>query len=361
MNANKKHNRIPNSTKFWVYALPLFYICIQILNQFPNFVETVYSRNLYTVFRSIFHFSLSWIPFSVGDLFYIILIVLAIQFIFRLIRKKFKNWKHSLVYAIAFLSKIYVFFHLLWGLNYYRVPLHEQLQIENEYTTFELINFTEKLIEQTNTLHLQLKENDSLPVDFNYNHENISKLVFDGIDAVNEPKINLNYGRRNLKKSLFSVPLTYGGFGGYLNPFSLEAQYNNEIPYFKWPTTLTHEVAHQMGFAKENEANFIACLVGLQHEDESFRYATYGFALKKCLNELFYRDPALFEELKQCVNYGVIENYRELQEFWKDYQNPIEPLLKIMYGSYLNINNQPDGMKSYDYVVALLVNYDFSF
>ena len=341
--------------------LPIFFVCIQILSQFPYFVETVYSRKIYTLIRSVFHFLLSWIPFSIGDLFYIILIALAIRFIFQLIRKKFKNWKQNLVIAIAFISKIYVLFHLFWGFNYYRVPVHEQLQIRNDYSTFELIDFTEKIIARTNKLHQNLKANDSLAVNFKYNHQEISDLIFSGIESVNEPKLNLDYGKQNLKKSLFSLPLTYGGFGGYLNPFSLEAQYNSNIPSFKWPTTLTHEVAHQMGFAKENEANFIACLVGMHHTDESFKYATHGFALKKCLQEIYIRDPRVFEELKQCVNYGVLENYRELQEFWLDYQNPIEPMLKLMYGSYLNLNNQPEGMDSYSYVVALLVNYDFGF
>jgi hypothetical protein len=256
-------------------------------------------------------------------------------------------------------SKIYLFFHIIWGFNYYRLPIHEQLEIDNTYTTYELIDFTEKLISKTNRLHVSLKENDSLPVNFKYTHSEISSLIFDGIETVNEPKLNLSYGRQNLKKSFFSLPLTYGGFGGYINPFTLEAQYNYNIPTFKWPTTFTHEVAHQMGFAKENEANFIACLVGMYHPDESFRYATHGFALKQCLNELYRRDPEIFQEWLTCVNYGVIENYRELQEFWEDYQNPVEPLLKVMYGSYLNANNQPEGMSSYSYVVALLVNYDF--
>lgn len=352
---------ISKSTKIWVFMLPIFYICVQILSSFPHVVERFYSQNLFLAIRKVFHFLLNWIPFSVGDFFYIAIVSYVIRLLFLLFKHKFKNWKRCLVLGVAFASKIYIFFHLIWGLNYYRKPIHEQLQIENDYTTFELIDFTEKLIIKTNQLHVNLKENDSLPVNFKYTHDEISTLIFEGIDAVEEPKLNLSYGSENLKKSIFSLPLTYGGFGGYINPFTLEAQYNYNIPSFKWPTTLTHEVAHQMGFAKENEANFIACLVGMNHKDESFRYATHGFALKQCLNELYRRDPAVFEELKQCVNYGVIQNYCELQEFWEDYQNPVEPLLKVMYGSYLNVNNQPEGMASYSYVVALLVNYDFGF
>ena len=35
----------------------------------------------------------------------------------------------------------------------------------------------------------------------------------------------------------------------------------------------------------------------------------------------------------------------------------LEPLFKATYNRYLIVNNQSDGMKSYSYVVALLVNY----
>ena len=50
-------------------------------------------------------------------------------------------------------------------------------------------------------------------------------------------------------------------------------------------------------------------------------------------------------------------NYQEVQNFWKSYENPIEPVFEKTFDNFLKANNQSDGMKSYSYVVALLVNY----
>ena len=39
--------------------------------------------------------------------------------------------------------------------------------------------------------------------------------------------------------------------------YSGEAQVNDRIPKTGYPTTTCHEMAHQIGFAAENEANFV--------------------------------------------------------------------------------------------------------
>jgi hypothetical protein len=72
---------------------------------------------------------------------------------------------------------------------------------------------------------------------------------------------------------------------------------------------------------------------------------------------LYRRDPELAEKLVEELNFGIKENYREVREFWEDHKNPFEPMFMSVYNSFLIANNQPEGMRSYSYVVALLVNY----
>ena len=52
----------------------------------------------------------------------------------------------------------------------------------------------------------------------------------------------------------------YGGFLGYYNPFSGEAQVNTKVPAFIIPFTACHEIGHQLGFASESEASFVGYL-----------------------------------------------------------------------------------------------------
>jgi hypothetical protein len=147
------------------------------------------------------------------------------------------------------------------------------------------------------------------------------------------------------------------GFSGYLNPLTNESQIDALIPKYLFPTTTSHEIAHQLGYAAENEANFIGCLAAINHDDIYFKYSGYTFALRFCLNEIAKRDESLFDTLYKTVNKGILKNYKESRDFWVTYENPLEPIFKITYSSYLKANQQSKGMESYSYVVALLVNY----
>ena len=95
----------------------------------------------------------------------------------------------------------------------------------------------------------------------------------------------------------------------------------------------------------------------MNHPDVYFRYSGYTFALGYCMNELFRRDPEVAEALLEKVNPGIRKNYAEVREFWEAHKNPFEPLFMAFYNSFLEANYQKGGIKSYSYVVALLVNY----
>lgn len=302
-------------------------------------------------------YSLGFIPLSIGDLLYAVLVISIIAWISRRIQGKFRKPKHWIPDTLAALSIIYFCFHLFWGFNYYRLPLHLSLEIENEYTTEKLIKLTRNLINQSNELHAQLAKSDSSKVEFDYSKDELFKITLDGYTNIKREYPKLEYTGSSLKRSLYSLPLTYMGFNGYLNPLTNEAQVNTIIVPYKIPTTASHEVGHQLGFAKENEANFIACLVTMNHPNTHFRYSGYTFALRYCLSELYRRDQKKLEELTKLIKPGVLENYREVDRFWLAHKNPFEPIFQATYNRYLIVNNQADGMKSYSYVVALLVNY----
>lgn len=116
------------------------------------------------------------------------------------------------------------------------------------------------------------------------------------------------------------------------------------------------EIGHQLGYAKENEANYMACLTTMNHPNEYMRYAGYTFALQYCYGELLKTQPCEAENLLAKINPGVLKDYRDVRLFWESHNNPLEPFFKIFYGNYLKANNQPQGIESYNYVVALLVN-----
>lgn len=332
-------------------------ILLKVLANYPNFVESVYSHGIYIYISKGMRYAFGWLPISVGDILYTLLGLYVIRW-FIVNRKRFrKDMKHWFLDVFAALSIGYFAFHILWAFNYYRLPLHESLNINKDYTTEELVNLTELLITKVNTIHLSITTHDSIKVEMPYSKSELLKMIPDGYDELSETFSFLAYHPRSIKTSIYSLPLTYMGFSGYLNPFTNEAQVDGLIPSYKFPTTGSHEVAHQLGYAAENEANFIGSMAAMQHPNIYFKYSGHAFAVRHCLNEIYRRDLEIYKTIFPKLNKGVLKNYQELNDFWDSYKNPTEPLFKSTYNNFLKANNQSAGMQSYSYIVALLVNY----
>lgn len=347
-----------SKTKLYLtILLPIQIILIKIISFFPNIVEGLYSNGLFVYTSRILRYVFGWLPFSFGDILYCVLILLLIRFLLKKVFRKNILWKEVLLDIGATLSIVYASFHILWGINYYRLPLHEILNIDDQYTEEELIQVSEKLITHSNFLHSKLEPNDSLSVQMPYNKDEIFQKTIPAYHQLRNIFPELQYHPKSIKTSILSLPLTYMGFSGYLNPITNEAQVNGLILNYKAPTTSCHEEAHQLGFAKENEANFIAALTTMNYNDPYFNYSGATFALKFCLNDLYLRNEEKAICLIEKLRPGIRKNYREVNEFWESYENPLEPIFKSTYDSYLKVNNQPDGIETYSYVVALLVNY----
>ncbi len=333
------------------------YIIVKCLAHYPEFIESYYSNGLYPYISKIFRYVLGWLPFSFGDLIYALAIIYAIRWLYKNRKRLRKDTKQWFIDVFAVVSIFYFAFHLFWGLNYYRLPLHKNLNLKHDYTTEQLVSVTKKLIEKSNDYHLKITNNDTVKVDIPYSKLEVFEITKKGYDNLKQVFPHLEYKPKSVKKSLFSYPLTYMGFSGYLNPLTNEAQVDAIIPIYKFPTTTAHEIAHQLGYAAENEANFIGTLATINNDDIYFKYTGYTFGLRFCLNEIYRRDEALYETIVKTVNKGILKNYKEVRDFWETHQNPTEPLFKLFYSNFLKANSQEKGMESYSYVVALLVNY----
>ena len=79
----------------------------------------------------------------------------------------------------------------------------------------------------------------------------------------------------------------------------------------------------------ENEANFIGFLATVKHPDPIFNLSGYGFALRYCLNELYYRDKAQFEALYEQINPGLIKHFKAQSQFWA--------FMKILLNRFLSL------------------------
>lgn len=338
----------------YVYLLLLQIFILQILSFFPKVVEQVYSTLFFQLFSKLSRILLGWIPFSVGDLIYLTLII---YFIFYIFKQKDKDFSFFFCQVTKCICWGYFLFHIFWGLNYYRVPISEKMNLKSEYNAQQLYNFTLIMIENTNKVHIEITNNKNLKVINLLSQNQIFLESQQAYKILKNKHSQFEYNFPSQKKSLISFLLSYMGFGGYINPFTNESQVNYQIPMYNFPSTACHEMSHQIGYASESEANFIGFLACISSKNKYFKYSGYTYALKYCLRNWEERNPLLYAKLLAKINPGVLLNHHESTQFWESKHTFIDVFFQRFYDNFLKMNQQNEGLKSYSKFVDLLINY----
>lgn len=334
----------------WIASLLL----LKFLQNQPQLIEKVYAEKFYPIIALINRWLMHFFSFSIGDLLYFGGISYFIYQILLLVIN-YKNPAFQARKISDFLLQTLWIFYLSWGLNYFRQPLAEQLHLsQKKYTAEQLIKVTDTLIKQANSLQYQITNSDSIAVEIPYSFDHILNKTPIGYQKI-ASYIKVKYRVPCIKPSLFSTQISYMKVSGYLNPFTGEAQVNKLYPKVFLPSIASHEVAHQLGFAPENEANFLGYLAASHHPDLYFKYAATIDALYYFLIELKQYDSDLFKEYLKKINIGILKNYKEAQNFHKRYRFPIN--FSKTYDAYLKLNQQKSGIKSYNEMVSLVIAY----
>jgi hypothetical protein len=243
----------------------------------------------------------------------------------------------------------------LWGLNYSRLGIAHQLQLNVQPYNLQNVNtLTQRLQQQLNSYAQKVDTSKR------HNLDNNKTLFAEGVESYQSAQQKLpylHYTVPSIKPSLYTHVGHFFGFTGYYNPFSGEAQLKTTIPVFIKPFVTTHEIAHQLGYAKENEANFVAFLANKQSGNVDFLYATYYELYRYALREVYNRDTALAWGFKEKLHPRVRRDNELLKQYIVRTQNKIEPFMSIFYDRYLKLNNQEKGVQTYNEVVALLIAY----
>ncbi len=346
----------------WWAVLVLLAGGLKIFSLNPNRIEQQYAHGIYLKIAQVLRFIWGAVPISVGDLLYAGVTIWAICGAVKLIkqwRNKTLNKSRMRALALRFLFFglcTYVLFYGLWGLNYSRVGIAGQLHLDEKTacTKQDVDTLVERLSTQLNRLAGQLlpTHRDS----FNTH----KKLFSQGeqlykLAAIRYPF--LNYKHYSVKPSLYSYLGNYLGFQGYYNPITGEAQVNTTVPISVQPFVLAHEMAHQLGYAKESEANFVAFLACRMHPSTHFKYSVYFDVYNYAVGALFYADSVKARWYQNRLHPKVKKDIAEYKAFYAKYKNPIEPYIDKMYSVFLKANNQPKGGESYGEVVTWLIAY----
>jgi len=336
----------------------LLVVLIIVLKRFPLLIEDYYSTTIYIKISNCLRIIIGWSKISIGDILYAIIgLQILIWFIkiVWLFFKKQSSWydfRKGFVVIIKKLLWLYIVFNFLWGLNYNRLGIAYQIHIEpKNYSKVEVENLVCDLVDKVNESRRKIGR-DSLPA---FSYQQIFKVADSAYDIATKQYPFLKHQYSSAKRSLYTGISHYVGFTGYYNPFSGEAQVSTDLPNILLPYISTHEIAHQLGYASEAEANFVGYLVGSKSDNIYMNYSVYMDLYKYAATELFLKDFATSHgwELDSLVR----KDYRDIRKFFNKKSNNLAPYMSGLYNQYLLANQQIRGIESYNDVIGFLIAY----
>jgi hypothetical protein len=327
-----------------------------ILSLNAHAVEYLYADRFYLFTSILQRFISSLVPFALGDLIYLLLVLYIISKIFVFVKKAFKgNLKRAdriliPVKTINFILLLYLIFKLSWGLNYSRPSVADQLNIHNEkYNNEQLISLAELFVKKINTLQHIDKPKLSI--------NRLSSLAANSYVSLEKKNMLFEYHIESVKPVLISWAITKIGIEGYYNPLSGEANVNMMLPNVNLPFVTCHEIAHQLGIGREDEANLVGYLAAINSKDKFFQYSAAYAMLKSILFEIRIKVPEEYERLYSTINKKTIADMETDKDFWRKHNNQMFGYLDVAFDRFLKLNNQKKGTDSYQDIVLWLYNY----
>ena len=320
-----------------------------------KWVEVVYTQGLYPITSVVQRFISSLVPFALGDFLYLLLILYIIRSLYlfykKLIQKRIKRsgLLNITLQVLSFFLILYLAFKLLWGLNYSRRPIAMQLGISNEkYTIPQLVSLGEYFIGRLNSLQHVKKHTYTVS-----QLQKKARLAYDGMQQKNA---FFTYKIPAVKSVLNSWVITKIGIEGYYSPLSGEANVNMRLPLTSLPFVTCHEIAHQLGVAREDEANLVGYLVASNSSDVYFQYSAVYEVFKNIIFEIRLKSPNDYERLYNTINAVTISDLKADRDFWKKYNSNMFAYMDVAFDRFLKLNNQSKGTDSYQDIVLWLYN-----
>ena len=313
-------------------------------------------------FRLIFAKLTGWIPFSLAEMLIILLPVIIGLIIFLAVKQLKKDNRAKVRFIaslLAVLSFFYSSFVLTFATAYRGSTLDTKLSLERaKLSADELYETSMKVLSELSEAEKAVNFKENGFSEMPYGHRGLNKRLNEAYLKAYEKYPFLQKMKSNVKAVLLSEPMTYTHISGVYTFFTGEANLNVNFPDYTLPFTMAHEMAHQRGIARENEANFVAFLVCLESDDAYIRYSAYLNMLEYLTNALYKADKEKYKSVINLLSDSVIGELIAYDEFFDKYRDSVaSDVSNAVNNSYLQSQGQTSGTRSYGLVVELAVAY----
>ena len=335
-----------------------------ILPFFPYFTEYVFARFIFRIVAFPLEWIVSILPISITEIVVVLcipaILTLLIVWIVRIIRSKEK--KRTAERGVRFtawcISLALLIFMLNDGVNFSRLPVTELLKLpDRRYTADELYTLTSDLAIKASEAREKLKEDENGIITLSVPQSELLLKADDCYDNLTDEYPFLITGVWRVKPVILSHEWSYTGFTGVYCPWLLEANVNVDVPVFGLGHTATHEIAHTMGFAKENECNFLAWLACSKSGQPDFEYSGHLKAFVYCSNALYDADRELWKKAYRNCSDGVLRDLKYRNDYWKQFEGEVMDSSQDFNDTFIKVNGVESGVLSYDQMVELMLKY----
>ncbi len=327
----------------------------------PAFADG-FNRTVASFGRALLGTLTAWIPFSLGELFVILLLPAAVLLIVVAVRRYTATWRATWVYLGTLGSAVCVILILfVWSFaaGYYAPTLDQKLNLERrEVSAAELRETADILVAELDALHeeiLYLEDGSSAML---MTYDEMNEKLMEAYRRAGEKYDFIDTFSSRVKPVMLSVPMSYTHITGVYTFFTGEANINVNFPDYTIPYTAAHELAHQRGVAREDEANFVAFLVCMESDDPYIRYSAYLNLYEYVASALYSADPEAYALVRASLPEEIRAEQAAYTLFFNQYRNnPIASISQATNDTYLKTQGATSGTRSYNMVVDLAVAY----
>ncbi len=323
----------------------------------PAFADH-FNTNISGVFRRVLACVSSPFPFSLAEA----VLFSAPAWIFLVLRATFSymdSHEHGFCRALVTMTSVLVLLLSVFVLNFgagYRTPtLDEKLGYDTgAVTEDELYKTAVYVTGKLNELADEITFTDGGSLRGCTHAQSVEKAYL-SYESLSDSYDFISNFKAPVKRLAISPLMTYTHISGVYTFFTGEANLNFNYPEFVNVYTIAHEMAHQRGIARENEANFVAYLVCIGSDDAYMRYSGY-------LNMFEYLAAALpsgerLTKLYSSLDSRVYYDLVHYSSFFERYRNSTASEVSgAVNNTYLQSQGTA-GTKSYGMVVDLAVAY----
>ena len=352
--------RLPTAVKI-LYIIAALCVPLSITFLLSPAFSDFFNRNISTILRGTLAYATSWIPFSLAE-FLLLLIPVLVFVITKLVITKFGETTSEFVSAIisvlSILAFIFSAFTIGFSPAYRGTTLDKKLGMEaKEVSAEQLYDTAIVLIDRINdTVDEIYYGADGFSV-MPYGYEQMNVKLLDAFEDLGDKHAFLPRLDSRVKPVMLSEAMSYTHITGVYTFFTGEANINVDFPDYTLPFTAAHELSHQRGVARENEANFMAFLVCAESSDSYIRYCAYLNLYEYVANALYRADSELYvkawSKLPICVK-NELSAYSSFMDKYRD--STASQISGAVNDTFLKFNGT-EGTKSYGMVVDLAVAY----